>query len=202
MQTLLEGYRKFRATGWHEHAAALATLAREGQKPRALVVACADSRIDPNLIFGAAPGDLFVIRNIASLVPVYAPDKFAHGTSAAMEYAVRVLEVPNIVVMGHVGCGGIGALLGGVPDTAADFVGPWMRIAEAARDRALAYGADDKRTLCEQEAIKLSLGNLMTFPWIAESVTSGRLALHGMNFDIATGALWMLERDGAFRTVA
>lgn len=202
MQTLLEGYRRFRATGWHDHAASLAALAREGQKPRALVIACADSRIDPNLIFAAAPGDLFVIRNIASLVPPYAPDHFAHGTSAAMEYAVRVLEVPNIVVMGHAGCGGIRALLGGVPDSASDFVGPWMQIAEAARNRALAYGPEDKRTACEHEAIKLSLGNLMTFPWIAEGVTGGRLALHGMSFDIATGALWVLESDGMFRTVA
>ena len=201
MQRLLDGYRRFHATGWREHAAELATLAREGQKPAALIIACADSRIDPNMIFGAAPGDLFVVRNVANLVPGFAPDRLAHATSAALEFAVRVLEVANVVVMGHAGCGGIRALLEGPPENGADFLEPWMRIAESARNRALAYGPADKQTACEQEAIKLSLGNLMTFPWIAERVTGGRLALHGMSFDIATGELTVLESDGVFRPV-
>jgi carbonic anhydrase len=202
MQRLLDGYRHFRATGWPQHAAELAALAREGQHPVALIIACADSRIDPNMIFGAVPGDLFIVRNVANLVPAFAPDRLAHSTSAALEFAVRVLDVPNVVVMGHAGCGGIRALLEGPPEDGADFLEPWMRIAEAARNRALAYGPADKQTACEHEAIKLSLGNLMTFPWIAERVTGGRLALHGMSFDISTGELTQLGHDGVFRPVA
>jgi carbonic anhydrase len=202
MEQLLDGFRRFRATAWREHQAGLATLAREGQKPAALIIACADSRIDPNMIFGAVPGDLFIVRNVANLVPIWAPDRLAHATSAALEFAIRVLEVPHVVVMGHAGCGGIRVLLEGPPENGADFLEPWMRIAEAARNRALAYGPDDKLTACEHEAIKLSLGNLMTFPWIAERVTDGRLALHGMSFDIANGELTLLGRDGVFRAVA
>lgn len=202
MQTLLEGYRRFHATGWRDHAASLATLAREGQKPRALVIACADSRIDPNMVFDAGPGDLFVVRNIAALVPPYVPRDVPTSMGAALEYAVRVLEVANVVVLGHVGCGGIGALMAGDVEHAGEFVGPWMQVASAARNRVLAWRPADPRTACEQEAIKLSLGNLMTFPWIAERVAGGKLALHGMSFDIATGALWMLDSDGVFRTVS
>ncbi len=202
MQRLLDGYRRFRATEWPEYAPKLAALAREGQHPVALIIACADSRVDPNLIFGAVPGDLFIVRNVANLVPGFAPDRLAHSTSAALEFAVRVLEVPNVVVMGHAGCGGIRVLLEGPPEHGGDFLEPWMRIAEAARNRALAYGPEDKQTACEQEAIKLSLGNLMTFPWIAERVADRRLALHGMSIDIATGELTMLDRDGVFKPVA
>lgn len=199
MESLLDGYRRFRATGWRDHAVGLATLAREGQSPIALIIACADSRIDPNLIFGAVPGDLFIVRNVANLVPGFAPDRLAHATSAALEFAVRVLEVPNVVVMGHAGCSGIRVLLEGPPEHGADFLEPWMKIAEAARNRALAYGPADKQRACEEEAIKLSLGNLMTFPWIAERVTGGRLALHGMSFDITNGDLSVLGSDGVFR---
>ncbi len=202
MQRLLDGFRRFRATGWREHADDLATLAREGQHPVALIIACADSRIDPNLIFGAGPGELFVLRNVANLVPAFAPDRLAHATSAALEFAVRVLEVANVVVMGHAGCGGIRVLLDGPPAQGGDFLEPWMRIAEPARNRALAYGPPDKQTACEQETMKLSLGNLMTFPWIAERVLAGRLALHAMSFDIATGELTVLQSDGVFRPVA
>ena len=199
MEQLLDGYRRFRATQWPDHAAGLATLAREGQNPIALIVACADSRIDPNMIFGAGPGDLFVVRNVANLVPVFAPDRLSHATSAALEFAIRVLEVPHAVVMGHAGCGGIRVLLEGPPENGGDFLEPWMKNAETARNRALAYGPADKQTACEEEAIKLSLGNMMTFPWIAERVAAGRLALHGMSFDIASGALTVLGSDGVFR---
>lgn len=201
MERLLDGYRRFRATRWHDVEVGLAALAREGQRPVALIIACADSRIDPNLIFAAVPGELFIVRNVANLVPTWAPDRLAHATSAALEFAIRVLEVPNVVVMGHAGCGGIRVLLEGPPENGGDFLEPWMRIAAPARNRALAYGPEDKQTACEHEAIKLSLGNLMTFPWIAERVAGSQLALHGMSFDIATGELTQLGRDGVFRPV-
>ena len=133
MQALIDGYRRFRANAWLERRRLFETLAVEGQAPRALVIACADSRVDPAMIFDAAPGELFIVRNVANLVPPYAPDAAYHGTSAAIEFAVCVLEVPDIVVLGHANCGGVRALLEGVPDGARDFVGPWISIAIEAR---------------------------------------------------------------------
>src|SRR3954466_8889066 len=118
MQTLIDGYRRFRADAWPERRRLFETLAVEGQNPRALVIACADSRVDPAMIFDAAPGELFIVRNVANLVPPYAPDAAYHGTSAAIEFAVCLLEVQEIVVLGHANCGGVRALLEGVPDAA------------------------------------------------------------------------------------
>jgi carbonic anhydrase len=198
MDRLIEGYRRFRAGQWPERRATFEALARHGQSPRALVVACADSRIDPAMIFGAGPGELFVVRNVANLVPPYAPDGGAHATSAALEFAVRVLEVPDIIVMGHAMCGGIHALLNGAPPAAADFLGPWMRIAETAKTRVLGRSLPDMQTACEHEAVKLSLEYLMTFPWVAERVRAGRLRLHGATFDIRSGVLSLLQPDGSF----
>src|SRR5690349_637650 len=164
MQTLIEGYRRFRANAWLDRRRLFETLAVEGQAPRALVIACADSRVDPAMIFDAAPGELFIVRNVANLVPPYAPDAAYHGTSAAIEFAVCVLEVQDIVVLGHANCGGIRVLLEGVPDAARDFVGPWISIAAKVRDRVLRCSdAGDRATIAEQEMVKLSLGTLMTF---------------------------------------
>ena len=163
-----------------------------------MVIACSDSRVDPTMIFGVGPGELFVVRNVANLVPQYAPDAAYHGTSAALEFGVNVLEVPDLIVLGHGMCGGIRALLD--PSLAPpDFVAPWMSIARAARDRVLACTpVEDAQTACEHEAVKLSLDNLRTFPWIAEREAAGRLRLHGASFDIRFGVLELLGEDGRF----
>ncbi len=174
-------------------------LAQHGQRPGALVIACIDSRVDPAMIFDVAPGEILTVRNVANLVPPYAPDMAYHGTSAALEFGVRVLEVPSIVILGHGSCGGVRALLNGAPETARDFVAPWMSLAEPARLASLGYADPELRQkLCEQEVIRISLSNLLTFPWIAERVASGALALHGAWFDIHSGELAVLQPGGTF----
>jgi carbonic anhydrase len=202
MDRLLTGYRRFRRNAWPERRRLFETLAGHGQHPRAMVLCCADSRVDPSMIFDAAPGELFVVRNVAALVPRYAPDALYHGTSAAMEFGVRVLEVPDLVVMGHALCGGVRALLEGTPLEASDFVGPWIEIAASVRARALACDDPAARQLRgEQEIVRLTLDNLRSFPWIAERVAAGRLRLHGAHFGIASGELSYLQADGSFAVV-
>ena len=201
MERLLEGYRRFRETEWPERRAVFERLAQQGQAPQAMVIACSDSRVDPAMIFGAGPGELFVLRNVANLVPPSQPDARFHATSAALEFAVRVLEVPNLIVMGHAMCGGVRALLQGPPAPAGDFLIPWMQIADPAKRRALACEPADPQTACEHEVVKLSLDNLRTFPWIAERVETGRLRLHGFTFDIRSGVLSVLQADGRFAPV-
>ena len=174
-------------------------LAREGQSPSTMVVACCDSRVDPSMIFGAAPGELFVVRNVANLVPPYGPDGAHHATSAALEFAVRVLRVPDIVVMGHGMCGGIAALMNGAPAVATDFLVPWINIAARAKARVLACDdGGDTQLACEQAAIALSLENLRGYPWVAERLIEGSLQMHGAHFDIRHGILTLLQPDGSF----
>lgn len=194
MERLLNGYRRFRRDRWPERRRQFETLADTGQQPRALVVSCADSRVDPGMIFDAGPGELFIVRNVANLVPPYAPDGDYHGTSAAVEFAIRVLQVPEILVMGHALCGGVRALLEGPPAEASDFIAPWIGLAAAARERALARtDILDPQLCCEQETIRLSLDNLSTFPWIASRVATGTLRLSGAHFDIRAGRLSILN---------
>ena len=205
MDRLVEGYWRFRRTDWAAHRDRFRALAESGQSPRALVVACSDSRVDPQMILGAAPGEFFVVRNVANLVPPYAPNADYHGTSAALEFAVRSLQVDQIVVMGHARCGGVHALLHNRGEEEGEFVSSWMRIAVPARDRALAIAggrADAAQLLCEHECIKVSLANLVTFPWIRERVVAGRLTLSGCFFDVETGELHRLDPSGEFRLVA
>jgi carbonic anhydrase len=201
MEDLIAGYRRFRAGTWRNERARFNALSEFGQKPRALVIGCSDSRTDPQMVFNAAPGELFVIRNVANLVPPYGPDNQPHGISAALEFAVRVLKVPQIVVMGHAMCGGIAALLNGPPTEASDFVGKWVRIAEPARARAMMAPAERRQEVCEHESVRLSLDNLMTFPWVAATVDAGTLTLQGCFFDIRSGILERLSADGDFRPV-
>jgi len=202
MRRLLDGYHRFRGNHWPERRRMFEDLADIGQQPRAMVVSCADSRVDPGMIFDAGPGELFVVRNVANLVPPYAPDSAYHGTSAALEFGVRVLEVSELLVMGHGLCGGVRAMLQGTPPEASDFVAGWIGLAARARDRALACDDGvDRQLCCEQETVKLSLDNLMTFPWIAERVATGRLHLHGAHFDIRTGQLSLLGAGGTFDEV-
>jgi carbonic anhydrase len=204
---LIAGYRAFRETAWPEYKNRFARLAEEGQRPRALVIACSDSRVDPQMIFNAGPGELFVVRNVANLVPPYAPNGDYHGTSAAIEFAVRTLRVKDLVVMGHGRCGGIATLLAGDPDGSFDFVHPWVSIAAPARARAIAaLGAKSPpealQLRCEHETVKTSLENLRSFPWIAEAERRKELHLHGCHFDVGTGELQHLDlRSGAFEIV-
>jgi len=199
MDQLIEGYRIFRETYYQRHREMLEELAL-GQSPKAMVISCSDSRVEPNLIFNAQPGAIFTLRNVANLVPPYAPDDRHHSTSAAIEFAVRALKVEHIIVMGHARCGGVRALLGAHEG---DFIGPWMRIAEPARDMAIAKAGDENpeviQRICEHETLKISLANLRTFPWIREALQSGSIKLHGLYYDLDKGELQRLsEETGEF----
>jgi len=190
---LIEGFRRFRERHFVKDAVQFHDLVQFGQTPKALVVACCDSRVDPALVLDCAPGDLFVIRNVANLVPPSENQGHYHGTSAALEFGVRNLAVPHIIVLGHAQCGGIHALLEGGVSQDDSYIAEWMGIANDARkqtEQELA-GASDKlrHRACEQQAILVSLNNLMTFSWIRERVEQGKLSLHGWYFDIEGGEL-------------
>jgi carbonic anhydrase len=196
MDRLIEGYRRFRAEIWPTERARYEALAKWGQQPETLVVACSDSRVDPQTVFGAVPGELFVVRNVAGLVPPYEPDAHAHGSSAALEYGVRVLKVARVVVLGHARCGGVRAMVEGCPEEARDFVEPWMAIAKSVLAPIPASGATEAvLSHYEAEIVRLSLTNLMGFPWIADAVAAGALSLHGCSFDVHTGVLSRLDGD-------
>ena len=199
---LLSGYHRFRQDGWTQAKAEYETLAAAGQKPHTLVVACSDSRADPALIFDAAPGQLFVVRNVANIVPPYQPDGKQHGVSAALEFGVRVLGVSRIAVMGHALCGGVNAMINGAPDVCNDFVRPWVAQAEPVVRRAVeGLSENDKQTAGEHAVVRLSLDNLRTFPWIAEREQAGELELVGLHFGIADGVLRRMQGDGLFQAL-
>ncbi len=204
MKRLIKGYEQFRLGFFADNAKRYAELARSGQKPHALVITCCDSRVGPERIFDADPGEIFMIRNVANLVPPYAPTADYHGTSAAIEFAVRVLEVELLVVLGHSMCGGVQALIGDGAADRYDFLGHWMKLADPVRERIdhCGYSREALQFEAELAVIQLSLENLMTFPWIAERVASGTLSLYGCHFDIATGDLKLLAPGGdRFSTV-
>ena len=197
MDQLLDGYRRFRTDTWPAERARYEALARRGQRPQTLVVACSDSRVDPATVFGAGPGELFVVRNVAGLVPPYRPDANYHGTSAALEFGVRVLGVARIVVLGHAQCGGVQAMVEGAPAEARDFVESWVSMADPVlREIPPDLAPADRLVFCETGVVRLALANLMTFPWIAEAVAAGALSLHGFRFDIHTGVLSRLGEAG------
>ena len=194
MERLIEGYRRFRKDIWPTEHARYEALAKWGQQPETLIVACSNSRVDPQTVFGAVPGELFVIRNVAALVPAWHPDAGYHGTSAALEFGVRVLKVARIIVLGHAQCGGVRAMVDGAPDEARDFVQPWVDMAQPALRDLPPEG--DVLTHAEVAVLRLSLHNLMSFPWIADAVAAGMLELHGFRFDIQTGVLAGLDDEG------
>lgn len=200
---LVSGFHRFRQQHFGEADALYKQLVQDGQTPRILMVACCDSRVDPSLVMKCAPGDLFVIRNVANLVPpAEDSDQGRHGTSAALEYGVRVLEVEHIIILGHSHCGGIRAMLDGVKAEETSYVRSWMRVAEAAR-KAIMVGQPqltqaERARMCEQQAILCSLENLMTFSWVREGVSAGTLQLHGWYFDIEHGQL--LQYDSVKRS--
>lgn len=205
-QDLIAGYRRFRASRYRE-ARELFYRLRDGQQPATMILACADSRADPSMIFDAAPGELFTVRNVAALAPPYDPTGGVHGVSAALEFAVTALKVKQIVVMGHGGCGGIAASLAAAADRpVGKFIAPWVEIAAPARDAVLAdesIARKDWQEAVEHGAVGQSLTNLMGFPFVREAVERGELNLHGAWFSIGRGELhWRDAETGAFSVVA
>lgn len=197
-ERLLDGYRSFMANRYAAEEGRYRTLADTGQKPKTMVVACCDSRAAPETIFDCGPGELFVVRNVANLVPPYKPDGEYHGTSAALEFAVQSLKVTDIVVLGHGRCGGIQASLnqGQEPLSPGDFIGHWMKLVQPAADIIAAntlMTAGERQRAMERVSIRFSLQNLRTFPCVNILEGKGRLALHGAWFDISTGELWVMN---------
>jgi carbonic anhydrase len=204
-QDLIAGYRRFRE-GRYREAEALFRQLRDGQQPAVMIIACADSRADPSMIFDAAPGELFVVRNVAALVPPFEETSGFHGVSAAVEFAVTALQVREILVMGHGGCGGISACLAAAADRPVGrFIAPWVEIAAPARESVLSdtsIGAHDRQEALEHAAVAQSIENLKTFPFIREATDAGRLTIDGAWFSIGRGELhWRDPATGKFSVV-
>ena len=192
--TFLEGFARFQEKYFSGDESLFVRL-RQGQNPRALVISCCDSRADPGMLMGAGPGDIFVVRNVANLVPPYRNGAEMPGIRADIEFAVKSLNVEQIIILGHSGCGGIRALMDGEGTIANnyEFIGTWVNIAREARERVLRELADEPQAVqaraCGQASIALSLENLLSFPWIRERVAAGTVALHGWYFDLDAGEL-------------
>ncbi|MBR0551604.1 carbonic anhydrase [Stakelama marina] len=201
--TLLDGYRRFRAGDYARQHERWADL-REGQSPQFMVIACSDSRVDPALIFDVSPGEIFSVRNVANLVPPYEEGGGRHGVSAALEFAVTQLEVPNVVVMGHGSCGGCQAALSrgfkDAPEGQGAFISHWVDMLDEPRDRIVAEhgdGAEGARAL-ELETVRISLRNLRTFDFVKTREDAGKLKLHGAYFAIMDGILHVMDDQGEF----
>ncbi len=193
-KNLISGYKSFRKNYFGSGRSLFSALVRDGQSPETLIIACSDSRADPAILTSSGPGDMFVVRNVAAIVPPYKTDSSHHGTSAAIEFAVRTLKVKNIVVMGHSCCGGIQALAEKeISREKYEFLPQWMDIGSAALETVekelAAAPAEVKRRALEQAVALVSLSNLMTFPWIRQAVEAKTLELHAWYFDLKTGAL-------------
>jgi carbonic anhydrase len=197
-KALLDGYRTFTTQRLPTEQSRYRELSERGQSPETMVIGCCDSRVSPEVIFDAGPGELFVVRNIANLVPTYQPDAGAHGVSAALEYAVTVLRVKHIVVLGHAQCGGIRAFIDKIePLSPGDFIGKWMaqfiKPGEIVEQRAHET-MQDFVTRIEKAAVFRSIENLATFPFVRARVDSGDLQLHGAYFGVAEGSLFVLDK--------
>jgi carbonic anhydrase len=205
-QHLLDGYRAFTSQRLPTEQTRYRELSERGQSPAVMVIGCCDSRVSPEVIFDAGPGELFVVRNVANLVPVFQPDGGAHGVSAALEYAVQVLRIRHIVVLGHAQCGGIRAFIDDIdPLSPGDFIGRWMAMfikpGEKVGQREQ-ESRQDFTTRIEKAAVFRSLENLMTFPFVRSRVERGEMELHGAYFGVAEGSLFVLDREAKeFRSV-
>jgi len=185
---LITGFRNFRDAYYSGQPEFYRSLVEKGQKPEVMVVACSDSRVNPSIIAQAKPGELFIVRNVANLVPPYEPDSSYHGTSAAIEYAVRVLGVGHIIVLGHSHCGGIHSIYDGDGKSASrEFIDDWMAIVGSTVQSTLTGEA--LLRYVEKEAVKISLANLLSFPWVQDRVDAGNLETHGWWFDLEEGDL-------------
>ena len=196
---LLDGYRAFATNRLPTEQNRYRELSERGQSPETMVIGCCDSRVSPEAIFDAGPGELFVVRNVANLVPVYEPDSGAHGVSAALEYAVTVLRIKHIVVLGHAQCGGIRAFVDKIqPLSPSDFIGRWMAMfvkpGEIVEQRAHET-MQDFVVRIEKAAVFRSLENLMTFPFVRKPVEAGTLQLHGAYFGVKEGSLFVLDKS-------
>lgn len=204
---LADGYRLWREQRLPQEKGRLAQLAALGQAPVALVIGCCDSRVSPEAIFSAGPGELFVLRNVAAVIPPYHPDGRHHGTSAAIEFAISGLSVPHVIIMGHSQCGGIRAYLKGAEEsTRGEFIGPWMDLVGGAKEDALERDPALKEraleTAVEEAAIRLSIRNLRSFPEVKRRETEGLISIAGVHLNIANGDLRALdERTGAFAPI-
>jgi len=195
---LLDGYRTFTTQRLPTEQSRYRELSERGQSPETMLIGCSDSRVSPEVIFDAGPGELFVVRNVANLVPVYQPDTGTHGVSAALEYAVNVLKVKHIVVLGHAQCGGIRAFIDKIqPLSPGDFIGKWMQMfikpGEVVEQREH-ESMQDFVVRIEKAAVFRSLENLMTFPFVRDRVERGEMQLHGAYFGVAEGSLFVLDR--------
>ena len=205
-EQLTNGYRAFLDERLPKEQSRFEELARSGQNPEVMIVGCCDSRVSPEVIFNARPGEMFVVRNVANLVPPFAPDGEWHGTSAALEYAVQALKVKHIVVMGHASCGGIRAFADDQqgPLSPGDFIGKWIRLLNPAAERTGGRGfGESLADFIERmalESVKNSLANLRSFPCVNILEQKGRLHLHGAYFAVSTGVLMLLDPEsGQFR---
>ncbi|CBI76995.1 Carbonic anhydrase [Bartonella clarridgeiae 73] len=199
-EKLLRGYQSFITNHFVHKLERYWQLANEGQKPETLVIACCDSRAIPEIIFDASPGEIFVLRNVANLVPPFSPDHQYHATSAAIEFAVQLLEVKHVVILGHAHCGGISKVLNGTCKSllSDDFIGRWMSLLAPAREAVInnkLITLLEKQTALERLSIRYSLKNLETFPWLKARKDQGFLTVHGAWFDIASGELWSMEQE-------
>ena len=201
IKKLIEGNKQFRNNYFNKNNTVFDDLVLHGQKPKIMIIACSDSRIDPAIIFNSQPGELFVVRNVANLVPPFEESGEYHGTSAALEFGICFLEVEHIIVLGHTQCGGIQALLQSaenVLDKKNRFIAKWMELAGPAYKKLIAENGkvpfEEKVTLCEQYALINSLKNLHTFPWIQERINNNKLLLHAWYFDLASGIINMYDQ--------
>ncbi|MEM1300486.1 MAG: carbonic anhydrase [Pseudomonadota bacterium] len=207
---LTEKYLGWKKTQFEQNKAWFARLAEAGQHPRAMVIQCCDSRVNAVQMFGAEPGDLFVVRNVANLVPPYSPDHQHHGTSAAVEYAVGALKVAHIIIVGHSSCGGVHAChdmcSGKAPhlEDKSSFIGRWMDILRPGYQRVIerVEGEVAQKSELELEGVLTSLRNLMGFPFVREAMEKGALTLHGAWFDIGSGELHVHSEQEGFRPLA
>jgi carbonic anhydrase len=204
---LIVGYRRFRSGGWARQRARWAELA-EGQRPRVMVIACSDSRVDPTQIFDVSPGEIFVVRNVANLVPPFETSAGHHGVSAALEFAVTQLDISEVVVLGHGACGGVRASLdhafAGAPPGEGGFIADWMDLIKTERDHIAATLGDGPAAVraLEEACVKVSLANLRSFPFVPDREARGTLRLRGAYFAISDGVLHVLdEASGAFGAV-
>lgn len=193
IRQFIEGFKRFQDKYFNSDDPLFQQL-KHGQNPTTLMIGCSDSRVDPALLLDCDPGDIFVVRNVANLVPPCNESEFQHGVSAAIQFAVESLQVKRVIVMGHEKCGGINALMQGYqPSRKIDFIGPWMQVMEPVKQQVLLKyrqsSPDQQRRACELGAIVMSLGNLRSFPWVAEREAAGLLELHGWYFDISQGSL-------------